>query len=141
MAILHPGRTLIEKLLRVNNFASDPAAQDATHGWPRIGRQFYDIWALLGTDEVLELLADNTLAGEILASCYEVSKAFKPDRPVPAGGFAASAAFDPNGALAERLRAEHDVAMRDLYYGTDEPPSFDDVVARVHEHDADLEIR
>ena len=36
--ILHPGRTLLEKLLRVNNFAV--RADDDEHGWPRIGRQF-----------------------------------------------------------------------------------------------------
>jgi hypothetical protein len=140
VAILHPGRTLIEKLLRVNNFASDPAAQETTHGWPRIGRQFYDIWALLGAEEVLDLLADTRLAGEILASCYEVSKAFTPDRLVPAGGFAASTAFVPDGPLAQRLGAEHDVAMRDLYYGTDEPPSFGDVLDRVQANRQLLDI-
>lgn len=43
VAVLHPGRTLIEKLLRVNNFASKPGVADSVHGWPRIGRQFYDI--------------------------------------------------------------------------------------------------
>lgn len=37
VAVLHPGRTLVEKLLRINNFASDPSAQEGVHGWPRIG--------------------------------------------------------------------------------------------------------
>ena len=36
--VLHPGRTLIEKLLRINNFANDLGAQAGVHGWPRIGR-------------------------------------------------------------------------------------------------------
>lgn len=64
VAVLHPGRTLIEKLLRVNNFASAPAAQGGVRGWPRIGRQFYDLWALLGNGEVLEFLTDKpTVAG------------------------------------------------------------------------------
>lgn len=94
VTILHPGRTLIEKLLRVNNFVSDPARRD-TDGLPRIGRQFYDIWALLGNDEVRELLNDKAQVDEIISSAYEVSQAFKPDCPMPAGGFAASLAFDP----------------------------------------------
>lgn len=100
VAVLHPGRTLIEKLLRINNFATDATAREGAHGWPRIGRQFYDVWALLGTPEVLSLLADRPLVTEALASCYEVSEAFTPDLPVPEGGFAASPAFDPSGPLA-----------------------------------------
>jgi len=131
VTVLHPGRTLIEKLLRINNFASDPDAQGGVHGWSRIGRQFYDVWALLGTSEVLTLFGDRTATAEILASCFEVSRAFVPDKPVPPGGFAECAAFDPDGPLATRLRTEHDLAMRDLYYGTDEPPTFDDVLERV----------
>lgn len=130
--ILHPGRTLLEKLLRANNFAASPDATEAPHGWPRIGRQLYDIYALLHDPSVRELLADKPLIAEILTSAREVSAAFgKPDLPLPEGGFAASAAFDPASPLADRLRVEHDAAMRDLYYGTDEPPSFGEVLAQI----------
>ncbi len=132
--VLHPGRTLIEKLLRINNFASNRDAHERAHGWARIGRQFYDIWALLGTPEVIDFLEDGQLVGDTLASCYEVSRAFTPDLPPPEGGFAASPAFDADGPLAARLRAEHDAAMDGLYYGTEDPPSFQDVLDRVHEH-------
>lgn len=59
--ILHPGRTLLEKLLRVNNFAAEPDAAASPHGWPRIGRQLYDISALLRDPSVRELLADKPL--------------------------------------------------------------------------------
>ncbi|MFT4187453.1 MAG: nucleotidyl transferase AbiEii/AbiGii toxin family protein [Aeromicrobium sp.] len=132
VAILHPGRTLIEKLLRINNFASDPTAQEGVHGWPRVGRQFYDAWALLGDDEVLTFLHDRATVAEVLASCYRVSRAFTPDLPVPDGGFAASPAFNGEGPLTGRLRAEHDAAMDGLYYGTDTPPTFDEVLERIH---------
>ena len=137
VSILHPGRTLIEKLLRVNNFVSNPESAAHPHGWPRIGRQFYDIWALLGNSEVLELLADNDASSRILDSCFEVSRAFTPDHPMPLGGFTNSAAFDPQGTFAPRLRAEHNAAMTDLYYGTDDPPTFEDVIERVNQS-ADL---
>jgi len=140
VAVLHPGRTLIEKLLRVNNFASDPTAQDGVHGWPRIGRQFYDLWALLGNEEVLEFLTDKLTVTDVLTSCFEISQAFTPDLPVPDGGFAASPAFDAAGPLAVRLRAEHDAAMEGLYYGTDEPPAFNEVLERVHAHSALLAV-
>lgn len=139
-AVLHPGRTLIEKLLRVNNFASKPGVADNVHGWPRISRQFYDIWALLGTDEVLDFLADRRLVADIVASCFEVSLAFEPDQPVPSGGFAASPAFDPSGQLASRLQREHEAAMRDLYYGSDAPPAFDEVLDRINANRRSLDV-
>jgi len=132
VAVLHPGRTLIEKLLRINNFANDPEAPEGVHGWPRVGRQFYDVWALLGTTEVLDFLADRPVVTEVLASCHQISQAFTPDLPIPDGGFAASPGFDAAGPLAERLRTEHDAAMSGLYYGTEDPPSFEDVLDRVH---------
>ena len=131
VTILHPGRTLLEKLLRVNNFVVDPARRDTPHGLPRIGRQFYDIWALLHEPSVTELLADKAQVGAILQSIFEVSEQFSPDHPVPSGGFAASDAFSSDGEFAEGLRRQHDIAMRDLYYGSD-PPTFDDVIERVH---------
>lgn len=138
--ILHPGRTLLEKLLRVNNFTDSPESAASPHGWPRIGRQLYDIYALLHDPSVRELLADKPLVAEILTSAREVSAAFgKPDLPVPEGGFAASAAFDAASPFADHLRVEHDAAMRDLYYGTEEPPSFEDVLTQVRADAALLE--
>ncbi|PJJ55307.1 nucleotidyl transferase AbiEii/AbiGii toxin family protein [Compostimonas suwonensis] len=130
--ILHPGRTLLEKLLRVNNFAASPDTAASPHGWPRIGRQLYDIYSLLLDPTVRELLTDKPLVADILTSARDVSAAFgRPDLPAPIGGFAASPAFDPASSFADRLRTEHDAAMRHLYYGMDAPPSFDDILAQV----------
>ncbi|MBU9763538.1 nucleotidyl transferase AbiEii/AbiGii toxin family protein [Mycobacterium sp. TNTM28] len=67
VTVLHPGRTLIEKLFRVNNFVVDPDRRATVQGLPRIGRQFYDIWALLGQDMVLTLLADTDTVSDILS--------------------------------------------------------------------------
>jgi hypothetical protein len=131
VTILHPGRTLLEKLLRVNNFVVDPDRRDTTHGLPRIGRQFYDVWALLGESSVIELLADKAQVTAILQSIFEVSQQFSPDHPVPKGGFAASNAFALDSEFAAALRKQHDIAMRDLHYG-EEPPTFVDVLDRVH---------
>ncbi|UJH71829.1 nucleotidyl transferase AbiEii/AbiGii toxin family protein [Ornithinimicrobium sp. INDO-MA30-4] len=81
--VLHPGRTLIEKLLRVNNFATPHEVP--IHGLPRIGRQFYDIYQLLKTGEVRKLLEDKEEFGAILKSCYQVSAAFNGDAKPPKG--------------------------------------------------------
>lgn len=129
--ILHPGRTLLEKLLRVNNFAVDPDGV-GPQGWSRIGRQFYDIWALLGDDAVQELLAQPDVVTDILASCQEISEHFGGDQPMPEGGFANCVAFAAGGSLASRLQEEHARAMRDFYYGDDQGPTFGDVLDRVH---------
>lgn len=137
--VLHPGRTLIEKLLRVNNFALDEARRDE-HGWPRIGRQFYDLWALLGDVEVRDFLTNRARATEVLTSCIEVSRAFIQDLAPPKGGFAASPAFAPDWEHSAVLRSEHDKAMAGLYYGSTPPPTFDDVLARIREHAGLLDI-
>lgn len=107
-------------------------ARASEHGWPRIGRQFYDIWALLGDEQTLAFLSDRETAAEILADCYAISEMFQGDRPPPLGGFSHCVAFDPSGPHALRLREHHDSAMRNLYYGTGPGPTFDDVIERVH---------
>ena len=72
----------------------------------------------------------------MLTSCYEISRSFTPDLPLPHGGFAASPAFDPASPLADRLRTEHETAMDGRYYGREDPPTFNDVLTRVNEHQA-----
>ncbi|NHE67810.1 nucleotidyl transferase AbiEii/AbiGii toxin family protein [Rhodococcus sp. D-46] len=134
--MLHPGRTLIEKLLRMNNFSVRVADDiDTTDGFTRIGRQFYDVWALLGNAEVRELLADVQQTTEIVESCIEVSQDFpnNSDQRPPVGGFAESVIFSGDWIHTSVLRREHEKAMEDLFYGED-PPSFDDVIERVREH-------
>ena len=73
-----------------------------------------------------------TAAGEILASCFEVSRGFVPDtsrfHPVALPNALPSiltARSRPGFARSMIWR------LRDLYYGTDEPPTFDDVLQRV----------
>ncbi len=89
---------------------------------------------------MLEFLGDNRIVSEVLTSCYEISVAFTPDLPAPDGGFAASPAFDADSPLVARLRAEHDAAMDGLYYGTDAPPTLQDVLERVHANSALLTV-
>lgn len=138
--ILHPGRTLLEKLLRVNNFAFMDGARRDRHGWPRIGRQFYDLWQLLDSQEVIDFLNDPEQVREVLDDCYKVSQAFTPDQPLPTGGFAESPIFDVSGELFERISDEHDIAMRELYYGNDPAPSLKDVIEKVRQNSALLTV-
>lgn len=132
--ILHPGRTLIEKLLRVNNFALMEEASRDHHGWPRIGRQFYDLWQLLDCPEVLEFLADKHQAFSVLNDCFRVSLDFTPDRLPPSGGFAESPIFDSSSELYRRLSDEHDIAMKQLYFGKPLDLPLNEVFERVKEN-------
>lgn len=136
IAVLHPGRTLIEKLLRMNSFAvaASEEGRGQRGGWSRIGRQFYDVWALLESPQVLEFLADEETVVRVLNDCARVSAQFSGDAPVPAGGFAASGVFTGRGVDMGRLRREHDLAMEQLYYGPRPGPTFEAVLERVAAH-------
>ena len=137
MRFLHPGRTLLEKLLRVEAYVTNPSsAKDPATEAKRIGRQYYDVWALLGSEMVLELLADRQQVEEILTDAAVISQAFtKSAVGRPAGGFASSLAYQPDGPLAAQLGEEHAEAMATLFYGR-QPPSFEDVCQRIAEHSA-----
>ncbi|TSD40293.1 nucleotidyl transferase AbiEii/AbiGii toxin family protein [Rhodococcus sp. KBS0724] len=139
--MLHPGRTLIEKLLRMNNFvARTRGGRGQADGWSRIGRQLYDVWALLGDHTVLELLSDKETARAIVRDCIVVSQAYPlPDEEPPVGGFAASEIFSREWRHSGVLRVEHEKAMRGLYYGVD-APSFDVVLDRVEEYRSLLDV-
>lgn len=137
--MLHPGRTLVEKLLRVNTFASMSPDHHKEHSWTRIGRQYYDIWALLGREDVRGFFARDDLDATI-TDCLAQSVRFGGDLPIPRGGFAASPAFYPRSHVIPRLRVEHANAMRDLYYGPGAGPSFDSVLHRVLEYGILLDV-
>lgn len=138
--ILHPGRTLIEKLLRVNNFALMEGASQDRHGWPRIGRQFYDLWQLLGNQEVIEFLTNKHQASGVLQDCFKVSQDFTPDQLPPTGGFAESPIFDSSSALFGRLSEEHNKAMRTLYFGKPMDLPLTTVFERIRTHRELLDI-
>jgi len=130
--ILHPGRTLIEKLLLVNTAAHH--ADDDITKLPqfRIGRHFYDIHCLLGNKEVLELVADRAQFEEITNDATEISRrhyAGAIDRP--AAGFATGPAFAATAELRTAIEREYTAAMDAFYFGRDPYPDFEAVLVRV----------
>lgn len=134
MTFLHPGRTLLEKLLRVEAYVTAPEAAKDGEG-TRIGRQLYDLWALLGDARVHDLLSDGKTVKEILDSAAAISKLFT-SAPVrrPEGGFASSVAYDPDSALATQMQDWHEQAMRELYYGAEPAPTYLEVCERIRAH-------
>ena len=105
VSVLHPGRTLIEKLLRMNNFSQASDSERDAKGWPRIGRQFYDVWALLGHSSVVGFLQDTKAVRAVLADCAVVPQSFGQNAPPPADGCAASGVFTGVGVDMARLES------------------------------------
>ncbi|MBO0815223.1 MAG: nucleotidyl transferase AbiEii/AbiGii toxin family protein [Actinobacteria bacterium] len=129
--VLHPGRTLMEKLgLLHSKIGADPAEAGAA----RHVRHYYDVYMLLGDDHALAVLRDKAEFGRILASMREVNdRWFGGGELRPAGGWAVSPAFDTAGPAYPRLQRAYDSALSELYLGRDEPPALDAICARVAE--------
>ena len=68
VAVLHPGRTLLEKLVLIHALAQQLAAEPGTSIDRRSGRHFYDVYQLLGDRRVLDLLSDRAQSQEVMSS-------------------------------------------------------------------------
>lgn len=134
--VLHPGRTLLEKLVTVHLEAERLALDDKRTPDPRIGRHFYDIHQLLGDVDALELLQDHAEVVLVLDEISAVTRQYfaKPGEdlePVPTGGFGSSPAFDPASAAQDRLRDSYEATMPELYFGSGPLPSWNEILERV----------
>ena len=136
VAVLHPGRTLIEKLALVHGLAQRLADDPLAELDDRTGRHFYDIYQLLGNDSVVRLLTDRAEFESILANATEITRAnFARDGSEmrPEDGFAASQAFALDGAVSIRLRTAFETSMPIMYFGASELPTWDQICGRVAE--------
>ncbi len=132
--VLHPGRTLVEKVMHVHtlsvrNFAAPKALQGL-----RAARHFYDIYCLLGHEESCELLTDRDTFQIVLTDAEAIStQHFQGVEPRPAGGYAASQAFADAAPLKEFWQKEYATTLGGYYFGAGDHPSFDEVCERVRE--------
>jgi hypothetical protein len=136
VAVLHPGRTLLEKLYGIHDLATQLAANTLDAGkLRRNGRHFYDVYQLLGHARVLELLADRTQVEQIMASIEETSQEeFKATGELrPEGGFAASPAFDRSSDISHQMQSAYEAIMPALYFGAEPLPTWDEICERVQE--------
>ena len=92
--VLHPGRTLAEKLLLVHDIAAKVEAGELQQLPTAFGRHLYDIHQLLGSDQANEFLGDRA---DYLRVCDEAfaigSQHFGARAPRPDDGFSVSPAF------------------------------------------------
>lgn len=130
MAVLHPGRTLLEKLYLIHALARQLGENLLeADKLRRNGRHFYDVYQLLGDARVLDLLADRAQTQEIMASIEEVSQEnFKTTGAQrPEGGFAASPAFDRDSDISHQLLRAYEAIMPALYFGHEPLPTWDEM--------------
>lgn len=140
VTVLHPARTLLEKLVHVHELAIQLAADEARPAPPRSGRHFYDVYQLLGDDRVLALLQDREQTLDVVASIDAITHEFfggadgvsvRPD-----AGFASSPAFDPASSVSGRLQAAYEQTMPELHFGRDPLPTWESICRRVEDHAA-----
>ena len=139
LVVLHPGRTLLEKLVGVHAEARRLAADPELAADRRIGRHFYDVHELLADEPVRHLLADRAQVERILEEVEEITRAhfIKPGETVevrPPGGFAESPAFEVGSDVSERLRAAYEATMPHLHFGSDPLPTWPAICDRLREH-------
>jgi hypothetical protein len=129
---LHPGRTLIEKIMILNSAINPSTTRDEIVA-SRVARHFYDVHELLGNERVLALLGDRAVFDEIVQEHLIVSEAFGGSAPRPEGGFSAAYAFNTSGAHRDELQGAYTEGIEALYYGPpDDLPTWEAIEERVH---------
>ena len=115
--VLRPHRTLFEKLAVIHHLASSLPGSEAELA--RAARHLYDIHQLLGDVEVRGALGGScSVAVETAADTERISLEWGwPTTPRPAGGYAASPAFDGRHPSQEVLRRGLE-SMRRLIVGS-----------------------
>ena len=139
VAVLHPGRTLLEKLVLIHALAQQLAAGAGGSIDRRSGRHFYDVYQLLGDRQVLDLLADRDQTEQVMRSVEEIDRAYFGGEGIevrPADGFASCPAFDSTSDISTRLRAAYESTMPELYFGAGPLPTWEEICGRVTEQHA-----
>lgn len=136
VVVLHPGRTLLEKLALIHALAQQIATDPSTRIPARAGRHFYDVYQLLGDDRVRDLLEDHSQVREVINNVEEINSKYFPNSGTevrPAEGFATCPAFDLHSSVSEHLRTGYESTMTELYFGTDALPKWESICERVAE--------
>jgi hypothetical protein len=122
-------RTLVEKLIILHGAHSD-SSETGRHRRLKTVRHYYDVWALLGSPEVLSDLkgADVGVIARDVAVYSESAGLPKVGRPV--GGFASSPAFRIPPARSVTDRYDIQVLSQLLWPGADKP-SLTECIQRV----------
>ncbi|GMQ85069.1 MAG: nucleotidyl transferase AbiEii/AbiGii toxin family protein [Acidimicrobiia bacterium] len=133
--VLHPGRTLLEKLYVVHAEARRLSRDSTASVTPRTGRHFYDISQLLADGEVAVFLSDSDQTAAAFDEIEEISREYfateEGQELRPEGGFRSSPAFDPSLDVSIRLQAVYESDMEELYFGSTPLPTWGEICEQV----------
>lgn len=133
--VLHPARTMIEKLFAVDSM-SERLATDPELRLPDTAvRHFYDLYFLWDEERspALRWLQGGDNHKAVVEDCLRVSRRwFSEEAAVPDGGFAHSAAFTDD-SLAGRLRPAYERMMAAVCYPGALRPALDEVRGRARD--------
>jgi hypothetical protein len=130
--VLHPTRTLVEKLFATNELAVTLIADRDRPVRSREARHFYDICRLLMPGSpALDVLQDPGLLRDIVEDCHAVTRRWFSDGTAPMPSNLADSPAFTDAAVGERIRGAYDTACRDLCHPGTAVPSWDEVVATV----------
>ena len=123
MPLLHPKRTLVEKLFALfSAYESGKIAGKTRH--------YYDVYRLLALEDVTAFLGTKEYVA-LKASVAQFSRENWPDSPLPEGEkLKGAAALNPSGALRSQIEQEY--TQSDIYYG--KKPSFNEIVDRIKKY-------
>lgn len=120
MQLLHPRRTLVEKLYAIYAAYESGKISGKT-------RHYYDVFRLLGMSEVTDFLGTEEYTA-LKESVAVFSRENWPDSPLPPENHLAGVeAFAPAGD--RRVGIEREFAQSDIYYGS--KPEFAEIIARI----------
>lgn len=132
--VLHPARTLVEKLLAVHTLAEHLANGTRDKVPHRFARHFYDLHQLCAPDgPALSHLRDSGDYMTILGDCQQVSRQWFTggvEVPLPAGGLTASRAFH-DAELRHTLEVAYRQACANLCFPGADRPTWDAMCNRV----------
>ncbi len=136
--VLHPGRTLLEKLSIIHVEAGKLESDDDALPKLNLGRHFYDVHQLLLDPSVIEMLSNREETLNIILDVRDVTiEHFYPDRPDleirPDSGFATSPAFDIETSVSRRFRKGYEETMPQLFYGKGSLPAWQAICERVQD--------
>lgn len=134
VAVLHPGRTLLEKLLIIQNETDRILAIGAMPD-PKIGRHFYDVYQLLDDARVHSLLQRHKEVDQILEDIALVRRTHFSNQQAPkseaTNGFANCQAFNTSSTPSQTFAAAYASTMPELYYGETPLPTWTEVCDRI----------
>lgn len=129
--VLHPARTMVEKLFAVDAIGAKLLADPLRKLSDTEARHFYDLYFLWDEEksQALSWLSEGSNHDDVVTECLEVSARWYNGSVVPDGGFANSACF-VNPDLTQRLEDGYRRMLEAVCYPLAARPSFEDVCRR-----------